>query len=190
MGNKGKLSPLPYGDMVLAAQEKRENSGLYDSSDADVKLSALVSASAEEIAAIIDSKERITLTDTETVERRGVAYLRSCADGSSLPSMTGLARCLGMSSRALNDFKQKNPNHKTSEFLDMMHDAMSDILADASIKNGSGINTIYSIFLQKARWGMRDNSVIEVKMADNSPLNQDGIDAAAIAKKYGDLPED
>lgn len=190
MGNKGKLSPLPYRDMVLAAQDKRENSGLYESSETDMKLSALVSASAEEIAAIIDRKERISLTDTKTVQMRGVAYLRSCADGSSLPSMTGFSRSLGLTARALNDFRQKNPNHETSHFLELMHDAMADLLADAAVKNGSGLNTIFAIFLEKARFNWRDNSTIEIKMAGNNPLGQSDVDAATIAARYTELPSD
>ena len=186
---KTQSAPQSYSEMVLAAEEKRASSGLYSGGDeTDMKLSALVAASAEEIARVIDSGGKVNLTDTEMVQTRGVAYLRACADGACLPSMTGFARSLGMTARALNDFKQRNPRHPTSEFLRLLHDSMADTLASAAIKNGSGINTIFAIFLEKARFSWRDNTVIELRTEDKQALSAT-TDPDEIASRWGELPD-
>lgn len=186
---KTRSEPQTYSDMVMSAEEKRTTSGLYGGGDdTDLKLSALVAASAEEIARVIDNGGKVNLADTAMVQKRGIAYLRACSEGSCLPSMSGFARSLGMSTRALNDFKQRNPLHPTSEFLQLLHDSMADVLADAAIRNGSGINTIFAIFLEKARFSWRDNVTLEISQPQKDQLSYH-VTPEQVAR-FSSLPED
>lgn len=177
-----------YPEMVLSAEEKRASSRLYEGDETDVRLSSIISASAEELARAIDGG-KVSLSDTEKVKIRGISYLRACADGACLPSMTGFARALGMTARALDDFKRRNPLHPTSDFLQMLHDAMADMLAEAAVRSGSGINQVFAIFLEKARFAWRDTTSIEISQPQTGPLGAD-VTADEISQKYLDLPEE
>lgn len=160
-----------------------ESSALYSRDvDAGTKVSMIVSSIAEQISYV---GEPIEFNDTEKVRDTVIRYLESCDRIHALPSKIGLARACGCDRSAFDKFVRRNPNHKTAIFLQIVTDAFSEALTQASL-NGS-VQPIVAIFLQKALYGMRENEQIATPV--ESPLGEI-TDTETLMKKYEELTVD
>lgn len=168
--NHGKNTPAQtFDEMVEAGTERRKNSSLYKIQSAafvDEQLAALVAKTTGELVEAATA-EPVSLTDTETVKARTVLYLKSCEASSSFPSVTGLARSMGLSRQALYDCIQRNSPPDTAAWLELCRDAFSDLLSEAALRNNC--NNITAIFLQKALYGLRETVEVVAKR-DDGPL--------------------
>ena len=188
--NQGKNKPArTFPQMVEDGLEKRQNSKLYKAEAAafvDEQLSALVRKTTEELASVATS-EPVTLTDTETVKQRTILYLRACEASSSIPSVAGLARSMGLSRRALYDTIERRSPPETAKWLELFRDACSDILAEASLRNSC--NNITAIFLEKALYGLRESVEVVARPAE-SPLGEEPDQIALEARIAGIVVDD
>ena len=176
-----------YNEM-LQDGEDRKGSRLYreqSSQFVDGQLQELVSMGTEELARIADTREVIDLYDVDKLKQRTVLYCKSCSDTSTIPTFSGLARSMGVSTEGLNDIMRRRPNSPSAEWLRITHDAFADMMAGAALRNLT--NPIVSIFSLKSRSGWKETLAIE-------PLQPNEIvdynDAAAVARKYAQLPGD
>lgn len=180
---------MTYTEMVADADD-RKGSRLYraESSEfVDGQLQELVTMTTQELAQIADRREVIDLDDLPTLQQRTILYCRSCSDSSTIPTFSGLARSLGVSTEGLNDIMRRRPGSPSAEWLRIVHDAFADALANAALRNLT--NSIVSIFSLKARSGWKDSLTIETPAANSGPLDV-ATDAERIAEKYCTLPED
>ena len=137
------------------------------------KLKALIRASMDDLAKYAES-EKVYLGDAEAVKQRIIVYLRACEEVGTFPSSLGLARSLGCTRRALNYWRERNPNTETARWLELFSETCLDILNQSALRNNS--NAIVSIFLAKSMYGLQDKTAIEVSTQQYEP------DAAAFSE--------
>ena len=187
MPNKGKQNALTYPEMVAVEQGKKTLSKLYRAESAefvDERLSALIAKTSAELVNVATA-QRITLADIETVKERTVLYLRACEESATFPSITGLARALGMTRRALYLCIETRSPAPAAEWLELCRDTFSDILAESSLRNNC--NGIAAIFIQKAIYGLRESVEIVAGQQDYRFGEQKTADQ--IAAEYDALPD-
>ncbi len=183
-----KNTPQTYEDMIAVGMERRSNSKIYKAESmevSDAKITDIVTMASEELAKLADAGEKLSLFDTQTIKRRTVLYLRSCADTSSMPSFNALCRSFGYSREGVRRFMQEHPNHDTTLWLSITHDSIADAMAEAALRNA--VNNITAIFTLKARDGWRDAVTIETPTTQSSITE---LTAAEIAAKWSELPAD
>lgn len=167
--------------MVESGNERKKNSSLYKVASTEFvngELSDLVSRTAQELANVATTGP-VSLTDTAEIKKRTILYMRACEEASSIPSITGLARSMGLTRQSLYDCIWRKSPKKTAEWLELCRDAFSDVLAEASLRNNC--NGVVSIFLQKAAYGLRESVEIVAKQ-DVSPLGET-IDPEELRKR-------
>lgn len=182
--NKGRFIPkgVIQSDEVIDEHnlEVVSHSSLYSKDvDAGTKIGMIVKGLTDDIEYI---GAPIQFRNTEQVRDTTLRYLRSCERTGAIPSKIGLARACGCSRRAFEKFMVKNPEHPTTAFLELVVDAFSEALSQASL-NGS-VQPIVSIFLQKALYGMRENE--QIKQPAENPLGE-VTDTMELVKKYGEM---
>lgn len=174
-------------DEILTSQlEKKATSKLYRAESNALNgeiISDIVSCARQELTAATDRKDRVSLTDAATLKSYILKYLDACSMAQTLPSTKGLSRCLGCTSRAIDDFLLRNPASESGILLQMFKDTAAQCLSDASLKNAC--NSIVSIFLLKAQYDYVDKTSVSIAPATD-PLGS-VIDPAEIAEKYGYL---
>lgn len=189
MTNKGKNLPAQsFTEMVEDGEQQRKTSKLYRAASAEFvneQLSALLQKTTGELAEAATA-EPVSLQDTEEVKRRTVLYLRACEKASCFPSVSGLARSMGLSRQAIYDTIWRKSPPATAAWLEICRDTFSDILAESALRNNC--NSIVSIFLQKAVYGLRE-SVEVIAKTDPDPLGTP-VTAEDLSRLYPDLPED
>lgn len=182
------MSDRPHGniqkpsEMLATAQEQRLNNRIYSkTADSGMVVAAITAELAAELANL---PIKADLKDTEQIRRVVVAYVGACSQAGLLPSKLGLARALGMSSRNLDKFCENHPQHETAEFLELVFDSFSDALSTAALSGATA--QVYSIFIGKSLYKMRDNATIEIDTRKYDPLGE-RVSADKIADKYKDL---
>lgn len=173
----GKQTAQTYSEMVEAGQQQRKSSRLYKAASAqfvDEQLSALINKTAAELAEIATA-EPISLADTGKVKERTMLYLKACEESACFPSVVGLARSMGLSRQTLYDCIWRRSPAATAAWLEMCRDAFSDILGESALRNNC--NSIVSIFLQKAVYGLRES--VEIVAKTETPLG-DQVDQASL----------
>ncbi len=189
MTNHGKNTPAQdMGEMIESGRQQRQTSKLYKAQSAEfseMRISELVSRTAAELSEAA-TKEPVSLASTDEVKRRTVLYLKACETAACFPSVSGLARSMGLSRQALYDCIWRHSPASTAQWLVLCQDAFSDILADAALKNDC--NGIVSIFLQKAVYGLRES--VEIIARTEEPLGEE-IDMTALeARITGSIVDD
>lgn len=184
-----KNPPMAYSDMVEDAKAVRDNSKLYKAKSleiSDERISSIVAKCTHDLSVISAHENHITLADTQAVKDYTIAYFTACIQASCFPSVSGWARSMGISRRAIYDFRNNKPEHETSKWIDITLDAFSDILSEAALRNNC--NSIIAIFIQKAQYGMREQEE-HIKPIMENKL---GVipSSAEIKEKYKYLPED
>lgn len=188
MNNKGKNLPSQsFTEMVEDGQRQRKTSKLYRAESAafvNEQLSALIGKTTAELAEAATT-EPVSLQDTNEVKKRTILYLKACEEASCFPSIVGLSRSMGLSRQSLYDCVWRRSPPATAEWLEICRDTFSDILAESALRNNC--NSIVSIFLQKAVYGLRE--AVELIAKTEEPLG-DTVTAEDLARRYADLVED
>ena len=178
-----RTPPQAYDEMVETALARKEGR-IYKKDEADAytddRISQIVSGTLQELADIAKTSSVLNLSDLQTVKERTLIYMKACEQSATIPTMSGLARSFGMSTQALNNHMNRNPNSSTTEWLRVCHDAFADAMAESASRGLT--NVIFSIFSLKARSGWRDNVSIEVTQ-NNDPLGGP-VDVEEKKKKY------
>lgn len=174
-------NPQSFDEMLSEGQESKQ-SRLYRAQSnefVDGEITDLVNLTASELANIADHPTRLSLEDLPGLQRQTVLYVRACAESSTIPTFSGLARSCGVSTEALNYWRRNHPGSPTAEWLEMVHDAFADALAASALRNLT--NPVVSIFSLKARSGWRDTLTIEAPRQD--PVGPAST-TAELAEKY------
>ena len=183
MSHKPSNAIMTHDEMV-AMNKERKLSRLYTKSEeAGECIQTLIQNATTEI---VNMSDKISLADTATVKRVTEQYLCACEEVNCLPSKMGLARSFGVSRQAIDSFMARNPEHETTEFLQIVFDTFSEVLSNAALNNS--VNMVYTIFVQKAIFGLKE--AIQIETVQNGPLSTDGMTAEDVARRYSELPED
>lgn len=180
-----KNQPQTTEEMTNELTAKRKTSKLYKVQADAYKAGELSQLINQTAAALKESehKGRISLSDFDAVKKQTFEYLQACEMTGTFPSMSGLARSLGYSRRAIYDLIDSRTTSTTADWLERCRDLFSDILAQASLQNNA--NSIVSIFLQKALYGMRET--VELTLTPPNPLGENA-DAGQVKKLIDALP--
>lgn len=188
MPMKGQRPAQTFPEMVEDGKAKRAESKLYRAQSVKLtneRVSALVNRTAQELAEAATA-EPLALRDIEEVKRRTILYLKACQEASVFPSMAGLARSFGMNRRSLYHCIEMKGPAPAAEWLELCRDSFSDILGEASLRNDC--NSIAAIFLQKALYGLREQTELVVTPGADERF---GVQKSAeqIEAEYAALPE-
>lgn len=178
-----KHNPMSRSELAEYGAEKRQ-SKLYRAETAafsDQQISELVQRTARELDA---ARAKINLSDTETVREVTQEYLSACVDTSTVPSISGLCRALGCSRTAFYHIVNTRTPRETADFFETVHDAFSDVLAEASLRGA--VQPVVAIFLQKALFGHSEKVEIVATAKPSSPLGEQA-DQAALEAKLADV---
>ena len=170
-------------EMVEDGMRQRKQSKLYKAESAafvNSQLASLINRTTRELADISASPE-VSLRNVEEVKRRTILYMKACEEACVFPSIMGLSRSMGLSRQAVYDCMWRKSPPDTAAWLELCRDTFSDILSE------SNCNSIVSIFLQKAVYGLRES--VEV-VARSEPTQGEYPSYEEIAAKYADLPDD
>lgn len=184
----GKNNAEDIGTMIAANEQKKQNR-LYrvESQEyATERIASLVRGSIEDLAALADGKQKISLADTKLLRERTIVYLRSCEASGVLPSIAGFCRSIGHSRNSVYDYMSRNPDSPSGQWLEIFKDVCGDLLATSALRGDT--QPIVSIFLEKEIFGLRDTIQIE-SVASSGPLG-DTVDSQEHARRYMSLPED
>ena len=160
MAGKPKGTIMTESEMIEYGKEKKATSKVYKGEVmqlTDDAIKTIVSRGLAEIE--VADRQKIDLSDSDMVKAVSKTYIKACADTSTLPSIAGLARAMGVDRGTLY-YWMKRRDTETGRWLLMCQDLFSDLLSDGALKNT--VNPIVSIFLQKAQFGLRDNNPAEI----------------------------
>lgn len=146
-------------------------------------VSSLVADAAAGMKAVADPTRRVPLSDVEMVRAVTCGYLEHCSARGVLPSMSGLALCLGCSRQALYAHIRRNPDSETAEWLMGFSDVCGELVMQASLSGA--VQAIPAIFIAKCRYGWKEN-VADLTVEPK----QTNLTADAIVERYADLPDD
>lgn len=186
MPNKGKTPAQTFTEMVEAGREQKKTSKLYKAESAefvDDRLTTLISKTTAELADAATA-EPVGLRDIEEVKRRTVLYLKSCEATATFPSVSGLARSMGLTRRAIYHCIEHKSPAPAAEWLELVRDTFSDILSESALRNNC--NSITAIFLQKALYGLRET--VEL-VATQQPIYGEQKSIEQIELEYAALPD-
>lgn len=181
----GKNDPMSFSEMVAVGEQKKQNR-LYreqTSEFSDQQISALVKRTARELKMM--PAEKVSLRDIDRVKNVTSEYLRSCEVSSTLPTMSGLARSLGLTRQAIYYCIGHHSPAAAADWFQMCHDAFSDMLTEASLRGN--VQPVVSIFVQKAMYGYNEKVEI-VAQQQTSPLGSESeIEQADLERKLQDI---
>ena len=143
------------------------------------ELQKLISMNIQELTKIATT-EKISLENIDEVKRRTLIYLKACEETGVFPSQVGLAKSIGYTDRSLRLWRQKHSNTPTGIWLEQFSDTCSDILSQSGLNNNC--NSIVSIFLNKALYGLREAS--EIVLSPNTTSDEQDYDIEEIKARY------
>lgn len=182
-----KNEPPGYGEMV-AMESGRKKNQLYRAESMavnDEKIRSIMAATTEQLEMLSHVGRKLSLQDTEDIKRQSLIYMRACETSGVTPTWAGLCRAFGYTRQAVDYFVKRNSSHDTSVWLSMVHDAISEALADAALHGA--VQPIVSIFILKSRSGWHEDN----ESPFDSPHETESIERTAeeIATKYDMLPD-
>lgn len=188
MNVRGNFPAQTFSEMVETGQERRKTSKLYKAESAefvDDRLTALISKTTAELAGAATA-EPVGLRDTDEVKRRTVLYLKACEETATFPSVSGLARSMGLTRRAIYRCIERRSPSATAEWLELVRDTFSDILSESALRNNC--NSITAIFLQKALYGLRET--VELVATQQPSVYGEQKTIEELEAEFAALPDD
>ena len=182
-----KNDPESYGQMVTQEEGRKRNAlygGRPETIEAnDEKIRSIMTMTTAQLEALSIVDRKLSLTDTESIKRQTLLYLRACTEAATIPTFIGLCRSCGYTRQAVEHFAKQNPGHPTTEWFSLIRDATSEALATAAM-SGS-IKEVMSIFVLKSCSNWHENDASALNDADDYEIR---MTAAQIAQKYKDIP--
>lgn len=185
MGRPAKRPPQTEEEMEQSLTERKTGSSVYRKSDTlaanEERIKNITLLTAAGLANVATPGARVQLSDTATVQEITLNYTKTCAEYSVIPSISGLAKALGMTRQALHDHVKRHPDDPTSEWIKEVSDSFGQILMDAAV---SGVVApIPAIYATKARYGWSDHDATDLSEIEGKQK----VDAKAIIEKYQNL---
>lgn len=185
--SKGELMTF---ESMVDEQDKVKKTRVYKTDKSEAlaitqnSISQTVANALEEMKQA-ETHGKIKLEDIRSVKAQTELYLLACIQKGTVPTMNGLARCLGYTRTGL----YWHINHKkdeTSQWLEQFQDMCSDILAQNSLLGNT--HPIVSIFLQKAMYNLKDNLTVET-INHNDDRYSDNEDIESIKSRWRQIIE-
>ena len=182
MAKKPAHEIMSPSEMLELAEEQRMTRLYSKVEDSTDKVQALVGTLADELA---NMPERISLRDTATVKIVAAQYVDACRTVGVIPNKIGLCRAMGISRQAADSFMDRNPDHPTSQFLEIVYDSFAELLSNSALIGAS--HPIFSIFITKAVYKWRDNISVEY-VGNNQNSIYGEYTPEQVVQKYEELP--
>ena len=169
MAGRNKVSGeiMTSAEMIETARKERSPK-IYKQESMEINDEAISQVVRRGLAEIenADKANKINLSNVEMVKEVSKQYLKACADSATFPTISGLARAMGVTRRALYYWMQKTDT-ETGQWLMVFHDLCSDVLAELALKNN--VHPVVGIFIEKAMFGLSetDNIVINARTAED-----------------------
>ena len=128
----------------------------------------------------------IDISDPRQVEERIFWYFGHCAENDMKPTVSGLCNSLGIHRDTLHSWSTGDRREGTHQAIVQKAYRLLGELWEDYMQNGK-INPVSGIFLGKNHFGYADKQ--EMVLTPNTGAVQE-VDAATIAAKYAELPED
>ena len=165
-GNGGGSAPArfrPTPEEISAVNKVRAATKDYKKTKGEESSKVIQSLIAKgmENLAYSQAVGKMNLLDTDRLKEQSMVYLQTCMEDAVLPDFQSFCLSLGYSrSGVLNFIKKTEEDNPSREWLVMMRDTFSSMLAQAAL--GGDVNTIFAIFQQKAMYGWQETSKVEV----------------------------
>ena len=114
-----KRPPQTAEQMMKAETERHSSSQMYRRETmelVDERITENVHQAADELAESTEITP-VSLVDTQRVIDLTIAYMRSCAVSSTIPSVSGLMRSMGLARSSFYDCVERHSPKETAEFL-------------------------------------------------------------------------
>ena len=150
-------------DEIHALNAIREKTKVYKTkkNEESAKVISSLIAKGMENLAYSQTVGKINLLDTDRLKEQSMIYLNACMEDGVLPDFQSFCLSLGYSRSGVQNFiKRTEEDNPSREWLVMMRDTFSSMLAQAAL--GGDVNTIFAIFQQKAMYGWQETSKVEV----------------------------
>ena len=187
-----KRLPQTPGEMIQSEQAKRSGNKLYREQsaefiDSQISDTALQTAQALALAA---ETEPVSMTDTERIVDITLRYTSACAETSTLPSIIGLSRALGVARSTIYDCIARHSPRATADWLELVKETFAEALSNSALRNET--NTITSIFILKSIYGYRESNEFVIKNEQNQLFEDADREEVMrdIMSRYADLPEE
>lgn len=186
-GRKPNNLPMTTTELAVSMQDDKR-SKLYRTETMaanDARITELIENVRDGMRNVADPAQKVSLSDTSRVQQITLDYLQACSNLSTLPTMSGLAKALGMTRAALYDHMRRHPHSETTAWLEDFSDTAGEVMMQAAL-SGS-VQQIPAIFIAKARHGYKDVLTVETPSAMRELSD---VDTEAIAAKYAELTDD
>lgn len=125
----------------------------------EYKLSTLINNTIKDMAIFGDSE--IDLENIRDVKIKTMEYMQECGSMATYPTFEGLAHHLGYTQKfIMNKINQNKLPDNVIQWFNFCKEKFSAILTENALKNNS--SSAYSIFYQKAAYGLKDSTEIIV----------------------------
>ena len=161
-----KNPPLTKNEMVVIENERSDNKLNKNVTDELTRMTECIRRDLQ------TKREKLSLVggDLKKIQAQVFEYLKTCEEFQNVPTIQGIARCLGHHRNSLYKFLDTYPDTDISRFLEQVRDAVSEIYDLAGMKNA--VNPVYAIFTQKSLFGRFDKA--ELYVNPSTAINQLG----------------
>ena len=152
----------------------------------DARISEIVTSLADGVENLIGDRQKVSLSDLDTIQAVTVRYIRKCSQSAALPTVSGLAKALGVSRQAIYDHIRQHPKSETAKWFEDISDSFGEAMMQAALTGT--VAPVPAIFIAKARFNWRDAITIETPVDNRF---EEELSPEEIAAKYADwLPEE
>ena len=186
MSGKPKNAMMTPTEMIEMGKQNRKTSTIYKAESAQINDEAIAKTVMKGFAELANAErtQKIDLSDINLVKDISLEYIKACADSSSFPTLSGLARAMGVNRSTLYHWMRKKDT-ETGQWLMLCHDLYSDVLAELTLRNNC--NPVVGIFLQKAMYGLSETDNVVLISQIQSDESAEDYTPQNYKDKYIDL---
>jgi len=174
-----KSSTPQTEEQMVVSESKRIDNKLHGGKRAG--LTSLSKMIQDDLSTI----EAISLVNgsLETIKERTIEYLQVCSSVGTMPSILGLARCLGHSRQSLYKFLNEHPQTPIAKFLEIVRDSISEMLDSAALTNC--VNPVAAIFVLKSIYQRIDRAELTINRGTATyDGDEDAVTLEELRAKY------
>ena len=142
-------------DQITAVEKRRSVESSMYKLECDERISNNVKSMSNDLIRMSRS-EPISLTDTKKIIDVTIDYMEGCAEASTVPSITGLCRSLGIARSTFYDCLSRKIPLETAVWFQQVHDSFAELLSNSAIRGD--VAPIPAIFVLKSLFGFREQN--------------------------------
>jgi len=105
--------------------------------------------------ATMATKEKLSLSDTDELQKRTFLYLRACLETATYPSSKGLAKSIGYSYQSLRYWRTRKRDSPTGDWLEMFADICAEIVSQSALQGNANPVSAKFIINQHLKYILR-----------------------------------